>query len=198
MAAPALPLADLGSSFTSFFDAVGDFVANLAAVRWPALLLALAAFFVYLSFRARASFHILRAAYPDERIQFRRIWGAYIAAYGFNAVVPARGGDVIRLFLTKTSVPHSSYPAVASSIFVELIFDLSIAIPVLAFAFTPGRVPEAAGLLGPARLRPRVLRLAPAVHAVLDHRAGDRGAGRASPCCRRACARSGPACARAS
>jgi uncharacterized membrane protein YbhN (UPF0104 family) len=142
VAAPALPLADLGSSFTSFFDAVGDFVANLAAVRWPALLLALAAFFVYLSFRARASFHILRAAYPDERIQFRRIWGAYLAAYGFNAVVPARGGDVIRLFLTKTSVPHSSYPAVASSFFVELIFDLSIAIPVLAFAFSQGAFPK--------------------------------------------------------
>jgi uncharacterized membrane protein YbhN (UPF0104 family) len=142
VAAPALPLADLGSSFTSFFDAVGDFVANLAAVRWPALLLALTAFFVYLSFRARASFHILRAAYPDERIQFRRIWGAYLAAYGFNAVVPARGGDVIRLFLTKTSVPHSSYPAVASSFFVELIFDLSIAIPVLAFAFSQGAFPK--------------------------------------------------------
>ncbi len=142
MAAPALPLADLGSSFTSFFDAVGDFVANLAAVQWPALLLALASFFVYLSLRARASFHILRAAYPDERIQFRRIWGAYVAAYGFNAVVPARGGDVIRLFLTKTSVPHSSYPAVASSFFVELIFDLSIAIPVLAFAFTQGAFPK--------------------------------------------------------
>ena len=90
---------------------------------------ALFAFGIYLTLRARASFNILRAAYPDERIEFRYIWGAYIAAYGFNAVVPARGGDVIRLFLTKTSVPNSSYPAVASSFAVELIFDLCMADP---------------------------------------------------------------------
>ena len=92
--------------------------------------------------RARASFNILRAAYPDERIAFRNIWGAYIAGYGFNTVVPARGGDVVRLFLTKTSVPNSSYPAVASSFFVEQIFDLSLAIPILIFAFTQGAFPK--------------------------------------------------------
>ena len=57
-------------------------------------------------------------------------------------MVPARGGDVIRLFLTKTSVPHSSYPAVASSFAVELIYDLCIAIPVLAFAFSQGVFPK--------------------------------------------------------
>ena len=98
---------------------------------------------------------MLRAAYPDERIEFRRIWGAYIAAYGFNNVVPARGGDVIKLFLTKTSIPNSSYPAVGASFFVEAIFDLCMAIPILTFAFTPGRVPEAAGLLEAPRVRPR-------------------------------------------
>ena len=61
---------------------------------------------------------MLRAAYPDERFEFRKIWGAYMAAYGFNNVVPARGGDVIKLFLVKTSIPNSSYPAVGSSIVV--------------------------------------------------------------------------------
>jgi uncharacterized membrane protein YbhN (UPF0104 family) len=113
-----VPLASIGDSFSSFFDAVGDFAANLAAVNWLALLLGMALFIGYLTVRARASFNILRAAYPDERIAFRNIWGAYIAGYGFNSVVPARGGDVVRLFLTKTSVPNSSYPAVASSFVV--------------------------------------------------------------------------------
>jgi uncharacterized membrane protein YbhN (UPF0104 family) len=95
-----------------------------------------------MTLRARASFNILRAAYPNERIQFRRIWGAYVAGYGFNSVVPARGGDVVRLFLTKSSVPNSSFPAVASSFAVELIFDLCMAIPVLAFAFSQGAFPK--------------------------------------------------------
>jgi uncharacterized membrane protein YbhN (UPF0104 family) len=137
-----VPLGSLGDSFDAFFDAVGDFFGSLAAIQWLALLPALGAFGVYLSLRARASFHILRAAYPDERIRFRYIWGAYIAAYGFNSVVPARGGDVIRLFLTKSSVPNSSYPAVASSFAVELVFDLCMAVPVLAFAFSQGVFPK--------------------------------------------------------
>ena len=137
-----MPLASLGDSFSAFFDAVGDFFGSLAAIQWLALFPALIAFMVYLTLRARASFNILRAAYPDERIQFRLIWGAYIAGYGFNAVVPARGGDIVRLFLTKTSVPNSSYPAVAAAFTVELIFDLCMAIPVLAFAFTQGVFPK--------------------------------------------------------
>ena len=137
-----MPLASIGDSFSSFFDAVGDFAANLAAVNWLALLLGMALFIGYLTVRARASFNILRAAYPEERIAFRNIWGAYLAGYGFNSVVPARGGDIVRLFLTKTSVPNSSYPAVASSFFVEQIFDLSIAIPILLFAFTQGAFPK--------------------------------------------------------
>ncbi|HTE58918.1 MAG TPA: lysylphosphatidylglycerol synthase transmembrane domain-containing protein [Solirubrobacteraceae bacterium] len=137
-----MPLASIGDSFSSFFDAVGEFISNLAAVNWLALLLGLAVFVAYLSLRARASFHILRAAFPDVEIEFRMIWGAYLAGYGFNSVVPARGGDVVRLFLTKTSVPKSSYPAVASSFAVEQIFDLTMAIPILLFAFTQGAFPK--------------------------------------------------------
>ena len=140
MTAP--PTASIGDSFSAFFDAVGDFASNLAGVQWLSLLIALAAFATYLTLRARASFHILRAAYPDERIRFRNVWGAYMAGYGFNSVVPARGGDVVRLFLTKTSVPRSSYPAVAAAFSVEFIFDLTIAVPVLAFAFTQGVFPK--------------------------------------------------------
>jgi uncharacterized membrane protein YbhN (UPF0104 family) len=137
-----VPVASLGDSFEAFFDAVGDFFGSIAAIQWLALLPALCAFLIYLTLRARASFNILRAAYPDERIQFRFIWGAYVAAYGFNSVVPARGGDVVRLFLTKTSVPNSSYPAVASAFAVELIFDLCMAVPILAFAFSQGVFPK--------------------------------------------------------
>jgi uncharacterized membrane protein YbhN (UPF0104 family) len=133
-----VPLASVGS----FFDAVGEFFSNLASVKFPALLLGLACFGIYLGLRSRAWFNVLRAAYPDEPIQWRRVWGAYMAAYGFNNVVPARGGDVMKLFLTKTSIPNSSYPAVTSSMAVELIFDAVIAIPVLTYAFTQGVFPK--------------------------------------------------------
>jgi uncharacterized protein (TIRG00374 family) len=136
------PTATLGDSFRSFFDGVDSFFSNLARVHWGALVLALLLFGIYLTLRSRASFNILRAAYPAERIRFRNIWGAYMAGYGFNSVVPARGGDVVRLFLTHTAVPNSSYPAIASAFLVETIYDLSIAIPVLIFAFTQGVFPK--------------------------------------------------------
>ena len=132
----------LGDSFRSFFDAVDKFFASLAAVHWGPLVIGLLAFLVYLTLRARAAFNILRAAYPDVEIRFREIWAAYWAGYGFNNVIPARGGDVIRLFLTKTSVPKSSYPAVAAAFVVEAVYDLTIAVVVLGFAFTQGVFPK--------------------------------------------------------
>jgi uncharacterized membrane protein YbhN (UPF0104 family) len=139
---PPAPVATLGESFESFFNAVDEFFSNLASVRLVPLLFALALFTAYLTFRARASFNILRAAYPDERISFQKVWGAYFAGYGFNAVIPARGGDVVRLFLTKRSVPNSSYPAVAATFAVEVIFDVAMGSLILIFAFTQGVFPK--------------------------------------------------------
>jgi uncharacterized membrane protein YbhN (UPF0104 family) len=135
------PLA-AGDSFTSFFDAIDKFFSSIAAVHWGPLLIAMVAFLVYLTLRARASFNILRAAYPDREFRFLPIWGAYWAGYGFNNVIPARGGDVIRLFLTKTTIPGSSYSAIAAAFAVEAGFDLSIAVVVLTFAFTQGVFPK--------------------------------------------------------
>ncbi|HSD79359.1 MAG TPA: lysylphosphatidylglycerol synthase transmembrane domain-containing protein [Solirubrobacteraceae bacterium] len=125
-----------------FLDAVGQFFGDLGKVGFGSLLIGLACFGIYLTLRARAYFHVLRAAYPDERFAFRRIWGAYVAAYGFNNVIPARGGDVIKLFLTKTSIPNSSYPAVAASFAVEAVFDATMGVFILGFAFSQGVFPK--------------------------------------------------------
>jgi uncharacterized membrane protein YbhN (UPF0104 family) len=130
------------ASIGSFFDAIGSFFDSLSRVGWGPLALGALAFIVYLTLRSRAFFNTLRAAYPAEPIPFRRIWGAYIAAYGFNNVIPARGGDVIKLFLVKQSIPHATYPAVGASIFVEAIFDAVMAVFILAFAFSQGVFPK--------------------------------------------------------
>jgi uncharacterized membrane protein YbhN (UPF0104 family) len=130
----ALASTSIGHSLTVFFDAVGKFFSDLAAVHWGALALALAFFGLNLTIRSRAFFNSLRAAYPGVYFQWRRIWGAYVAAVGFNNVVPARGGDVIKLFLTRSSIPGSRYPTVASAFFVGVL--------VLVFAFTQGVFPK--------------------------------------------------------
>jgi uncharacterized membrane protein YbhN (UPF0104 family) len=130
------------SSLHSFFDAVGKFFSNLADIGWGALALGMLFHALNLTFRSRAAFNVLRAAYPAERFQWRRIWGAYVAGVGFNSVVPARGGDIIKIFLVKSSIPNSSFPAVGAALAVDAIFDSSVGIIVLVFAFTQGVFPK--------------------------------------------------------
>jgi uncharacterized membrane protein YbhN (UPF0104 family) len=130
------------ASIEGFFDAVGSFFANLAGLQLGPLVLGAALFIGYLSLRARAYFHVLRAAYPGERFEFRRIWGAYMSAYGINNVLPARAGDVMKLYLVKESIPNSHYPAVGAAFFVEAIFDAVMAVFILAFAFSQGVFPK--------------------------------------------------------
>jgi uncharacterized membrane protein YbhN (UPF0104 family) len=137
-----LASASLGDSLSSFFDAVGQFFADLEAVHWWLLLLGLAFFGLNLTLRARAFFHSLQAAYPAVPFQFRRIWGSYFAAVGFNNIFPARGGDVIKLFLARSAIPGSSYVTVGSAFFVESVFDVTVGVGVLIFAFTQGVFPK--------------------------------------------------------
>jgi uncharacterized protein (TIRG00374 family) len=132
----------LAHSFDSFTEAASQFFSDLAAVHWGALAIGLLFFGLNLTLRSRAFFHSLRAAYPAVPFQWRRIWGAYVAAVGFNNVVPARGGDVIKLFLSRSSIPGSTYPTVAAAFFVESIFDIAVGVLVLLFAFTQGVFPK--------------------------------------------------------
>lgn len=129
------------ASIGSFFDAIGSFFDSLSRVGWGPLALGALCFVTYLTLRSRAFFNALRAAYPAETISFRRIWGSYISAYGFNNVIPARGGDVIKAFLVRTSIPSSSYPAIGAAFFVEAGFDLAMGVPILLFAFSQGVFP---------------------------------------------------------
>jgi uncharacterized protein (TIRG00374 family) len=132
----------IGDSLTSFVNAAGQFFSDLAAIQWGAFVLGLTFFGLNLTLRSRAFYHSLRAAYPASPIKWRRIWGAYFAAVGFNNVVPARGGDLIKLFLARSSIPGSSYPTVAAAFFVESIFDVCAGALVLIFAFTQGVFPK--------------------------------------------------------
>jgi uncharacterized membrane protein YbhN (UPF0104 family) len=146
MPAPALVhiphAASLGSSLDSFFDAVETFFSNLAAVHWAALVFALGLHFCHLLCRSRAWFNVLRAAYPDERFAWRQIVGAYVAGVGINSIMPARAGDVTKIYLAKQSVPNSSYPAVTSSFFVDSVFDTPVGLLVLLYAITQGVLPS--------------------------------------------------------
>jgi uncharacterized membrane protein YbhN (UPF0104 family) len=56
--------------------------------------------------------------------------------------VPIRGGDVVKIYLAKHSIPGSRYPTVTSSFFVESVFDLTIGAFVMLFAISQGALPS--------------------------------------------------------
>jgi uncharacterized protein (TIRG00374 family) len=137
-----MPAADLSSSLESFADASRAFFDNLSRIDWSAFALALAFLLAMQLARAWAWRNVLRAAYPGTRIRFPGIAAACLAGAGINAIVPARAGDVTKVFLAKRQIPESSYPAVTSSFLVQSVFDTAIGLLVLLYAVTQGLLPK--------------------------------------------------------
>ncbi|MGZ4174035.1 MAG: lysylphosphatidylglycerol synthase transmembrane domain-containing protein [Solirubrobacteraceae bacterium] len=132
----------LGDTISSFFDSAGKFFAHLTNLAWVSLLIGFAFYALYLLLRSRALFNAVRAAYPEERVRWRDVWGAYMAGYTVNNVFPLGGGNIVQLFLTRISVPASSYPTVAAALSTGVIFDWAIGLLVMCFAFTQGVFPK--------------------------------------------------------
>ncbi|HEY8723475.1 MAG TPA: lysylphosphatidylglycerol synthase transmembrane domain-containing protein [Gaiellaceae bacterium] len=124
-----------------FFHAVGVFFHHLAAVQWQFLGYAVACHVVKLLFRAGAWRAIINAAYPEARLKFRSALGAYIAGVGVNSIVPARGGDVVKLYLIRHRIPGSSYAALTPTLIVETLFDFVTAGALILWALTSGVLP---------------------------------------------------------
>lgn len=135
-------LADLASSVESFADAAARFFEHLSDVNWTPFALALACLAGMQLARAWAWRNVLRAAYPDVRISFLQLSAAYLAGAGINAIVPARAGDVTKVFLVKRQIPGSSYPTVTSSFLVQTVFDTTVGLLVLVYAISRGLLPK--------------------------------------------------------
>jgi uncharacterized protein (TIRG00374 family) len=124
-----------------FFHAVGVFFHHLTAVQWQFLGYAVACHVVKLMFRAGAWRAIINAAYPEGRLKFRTAFGAYVAGVGVNSIVPARGGDVVKLYLVKHRLPGSSYATLTPTLIVETLFDFVTAGALIIWALTSGVLP---------------------------------------------------------
>ncbi|MGI8558243.1 MAG: lysylphosphatidylglycerol synthase transmembrane domain-containing protein, partial [Solirubrobacteraceae bacterium] len=135
-------LASSGDTLRAFTTAADQLFENLAQLKYGSLLIALGLFGLYLLARSRATLNALRAAYPGQQVSWRKIWGAYVAAYGLNGVVPAGGGSIVQLVLSRNAIRGSSYSTVTSALCVGGLFDGLMAALVLAFAFTQGVFPK--------------------------------------------------------
>jgi uncharacterized membrane protein YbhN (UPF0104 family) len=125
---------------------IGVFFGHLASVSWPALGVALACQFVKLCCVSRAWRNIIAAAYPDEDVRYRSIFGAYLGRVGVNAIVPARGGDALGLFLVKRRVEGATYPTLATTLVALTLFDSVLAACFIVSALITGELPGSAVL----------------------------------------------------
>ncbi len=122
-------------------DAAGTFFHHLAEVHWLPLGIGLAFHLLRLLVRTPAWRNIVAASYPDVKIPRRTVVGAYLAGVGVNAIIPARGGDLLKLYLVRHKVGETSYPTLGATLLVETLFDMVVAGAILAWALTIGVLP---------------------------------------------------------
>jgi uncharacterized membrane protein YbhN (UPF0104 family) len=125
-----------------FFHAFAVFFEELASVSWVALAIALALHFSRVLVRTFAWRNILRAAYPHTRVPWPPVFGAYVAGVGVNSIVPGRGGDLVKLYLVRRSIPGTTYTTLASTLFAETLLDLVLATAIFLWALTQGVLPS--------------------------------------------------------
>lgn len=125
----------------AFVNASRAFLGALAAVGWTALALGVAFHVIKLVLRVRAWQNILRAAHPGKRVRYSGVFGAYVAGVGVNSIAPARGGDLVKLYLAKRRVEGSAYPTLGSTLVVETLFDFVLASALFLYALRLGLLP---------------------------------------------------------
>ena len=107
------------------------------------LALAIGCHLLKMACTSRAWRNVLAAAYPESRVPWISIYGAYLAGVGINAIIPARAGDAVRIVLAHRAIPGSTYTTVVSSTLVLSFFDMFAASTLPRWALHDGRAARA-------------------------------------------------------
>jgi uncharacterized membrane protein YbhN (UPF0104 family) len=91
---------------------------------------------------SRAWRNVVSAAYSDRRVRWRDLYGAYVAGVGVNAILPARSGDLVKLYIAKHRIEGATYTTLASSIVALTVFDMVLAAGLLVWAISIGVLPD--------------------------------------------------------
>src|SRR3954447_22920930 len=85
---------------------------------------------------------ILRAAYPDAtELRRRDTMCAYLAGAGLNGVIPARGGDIVKLWLLHRRIGGARYPTLAATFLPETLFETFFGFGLVIWALSRGFLP---------------------------------------------------------
>ena len=126
---------------SQILHALDVFLDHLRSIGWRWLAVAAALHLCKMLARTRAWRNILAAAHPDAVVRWRSVFGSYAAGAAVNAVLPARGGDVLKLFLIKQRVPGSRYPTLVATLAVDTLFDFVVSAALLVWALKLGVLP---------------------------------------------------------
>jgi hypothetical protein len=92
--------------------------------------------------RTRGWFNIIRAAYPEATgLRARDVALAYLAGAGLNSVVPARGGDVAKLYVIRRRAPQTRWSTLVATFVPETLFESLVAVALLLWALGAGLLP---------------------------------------------------------
>jgi Lysylphosphatidylglycerol synthase TM region len=92
--------------------------------------------------RTRAWFNIIRAAYPEAReLRARDVTRAYMAGAGLNGVIPARGGDLAKLYLIRRRAPGTRWSTLIATFVPETLFEIVVGIGLVIWALSLGFLP---------------------------------------------------------
>jgi Lysylphosphatidylglycerol synthase TM region len=99
-------------------------------------------YFVSQTVRTRGWFTILRAAYPDApTLRARDVALAYLTGAGLNALIPARGGDLVKLAMVRRRIPGARYPTLAATFVPETLFETLVGVALVVWALAMGFLP---------------------------------------------------------
>src|SRR3954470_17060373 len=92
--------------------------------------------------RPRGWHNIIPGAPPDATgLRPRHTMAAYLAGAGLNGVIPARGGDIVKLWLVHRRIPDARYPTLAATFVPETLFETLFGFGLVIWALSRGFLP---------------------------------------------------------
>jgi uncharacterized membrane protein YbhN (UPF0104 family) len=109
-------------------------------LRW--LVTGLLVYLLSQAVRTRGWYTIVRAAYPEATdLRARDVMRASLAGQGTNVIVPAHGGDAVKLAMLHRRIEGSSYTTLAATLLPETLFESACAIVLMGWALAQGFLP---------------------------------------------------------
>ena len=136
-----MALLPLAFSFHAIARGVRVFFDHLADVNWNYLSIVIGLQVLKIGCAAKAWQNSVVASYPGKRVRFPTVFGAFSAGTAVGTVIPAHGGDAVRIVMVKRRVPSSTYTTITSTLLVRAPVDTLIGISFFIFLFSQGVLP---------------------------------------------------------